>query len=65
MLNVHTSELTVRHYINLLKPSSYLDTTGFNIKKFYVMPTLRICVLYGSQNKQQLLPYKALRDCIL
>jgi hypothetical protein len=26
------------------------------------VPTLRICVLYGSQNKQQLLPYKTLRD---
>jgi hypothetical protein len=23
---------------------------------------LRLCVLYGSQNKQQLLPYKTLRD---
>jgi hypothetical protein len=23
-----------------------------NIKKFYVVPTLRLCVLYGSQNKQ-------------
>jgi hypothetical protein len=36
----------------------------FNIKKFYVVPTLRLCVLYGSQNKQQLLPYKTLRDWI-
>jgi hypothetical protein len=26
------------------------------------MPTLRLFVLYGSQNKQQLLPYKTLRD---
>jgi hypothetical protein len=33
-----------------------LRTTRFNIKKFYVVPTLRLCVLYGSQNKQQLLP---------
>jgi hypothetical protein len=39
-----------------------LHTTRFNIKKFYVVPTLRLCVLYGSQNKQQLLPYKTLRD---
>jgi hypothetical protein len=37
--------------------------TRFNIKNFYVVPTLRLCVLYGSQNKQQLLPYKTLRDC--
>jgi hypothetical protein len=27
-----------------------------------MVPTLRLCVLYGSQNKQQLLPYKTLRD---
>jgi hypothetical protein len=29
-----------------------LHTTRFNIKKFYMVPTLRFCVLYGSQNKQ-------------
>jgi hypothetical protein len=27
--------------------------------------TLHLCVLYGSQNKQQLLPYKTLRDWFL
>jgi hypothetical protein len=42
-----------------------LRTTKFNIKKFYVVPTLRLCVLYGSQNKQQLLHYKTLRDWFL
>jgi hypothetical protein len=42
-----------------------LLTTRFNIKKFYVVPTLLLCVLYGSQNKQQLLPYKTLRDWFL
>jgi hypothetical protein len=25
--------------------------------------TLRLCVLYGSQNKQRLLPYTTLKDC--
>jgi hypothetical protein len=42
-----------------------LHTTGFNVKKFYVVPTSRLCVLYESQNKQQLLPYKTLRDWFL
>jgi hypothetical protein len=42
-----------------------LHTTRFNIKIFYVVPTLRLCVLYGSQNKQELLPYKTLRDWFL
>jgi hypothetical protein len=50
----------VQILVNLLKPSS--NTNRFNTKKFYVVPTLRVCVLYGSQNKQQLLPYKTLRD---
>jgi hypothetical protein len=36
-----------------------------HIKKFYVVPTLRLCVLYGSQNKQQLLPYKTFIDWLL
>ena len=27
--------------------------------------TLHLCVLYGSQNKQQLLPYTALTDWFL
>jgi hypothetical protein len=39
--------------------------TRFNIKKFYVVPTLLLCVLYGFQNKQQLLPYKTSRDWFL
>jgi hypothetical protein len=39
-----------------------LHTTWFNNKKFYVVPTLCLCDLYGSQSKQQLLPYKTLRD---
>jgi hypothetical protein len=39
-----------------------LRTTKFNLKKSYVVPTLRLCVLYGFQNKQRLLPYTALTD---
>ena len=34
----------------------------FNIHKFYVLPTMHLCVLYGSQNKQRLFPYTALTD---
>jgi hypothetical protein len=50
---------------NLLSLAVTLHTKRFNIKKFYVVPTLRLCVLYGSQNKQQLFPYKTLRDWFL
>jgi hypothetical protein len=69
MLHTHISPtlvvLVVDIAINLLKPSGNLTYDQFNIKKFYVVPTLRLCVLYGSQNKQQLLPYKTLRDWFL
>ena len=34
-----------------------LRTTRYNIKKICVLIALDLCVLYGSQNKQQLLPY--------
>jgi hypothetical protein len=36
----------------------------FILKKFYVVPTLRLCVLYGSQKKQQLLPYKTFKRLV-
>jgi len=31
-------------------------TTRFNIPEVYFLPTLYLCVLYVSQNKQRLLP---------
>jgi hypothetical protein len=52
-------------YINLLKRSGNFTNRQVNIKKFYVVPTLRLCVLYGSQNKPTLLPYKILSDWFL
>jgi hypothetical protein len=37
----------------------------FDIKKFYTVLTLRLCFLYGSQNKQQRLPYITSTDWFL
>ena len=34
----------------------------FNIQQFCFLPTLYLCVLCGSQNKQRLFPYTALTD---
>ena len=34
----------------------------FNIQQFYVLPTVYLCVLYGSHNKQRLFPYIAFTD---
>ena len=31
----------------------------FNIQQLYVLPTLYLCVLYLSENKQQLVPLTA------
>jgi hypothetical protein len=71
-MNMHYSKICdIRYWIikkSLLTFQSLavtLHTTRFNIKKFCVVPTLRLCVLYRSQNKQQLLPYKTLRDWFL
>ena len=40
-------------------------TTRFNIQKFYIVITLNLCVLYGSRNKQQIVPYITLQDRFL
>ena len=38
--------------INLLKPTGYVMHEQFNIQQLYVLPTLYLCVLYLSENKQ-------------
>jgi len=54
--------LKVRHIfmhedmkLNLLKPTGYLHHQ-FDIQQLYALPTLYLCVLYLSQNKQRFLP---------
>ena len=42
--------------INLLKPTGYVMHQQFNIQQLYVLPTLYLCVLYLSENKQRLVP---------
>ena len=45
--------------INLLKPNGYVMHQQFNIQQLYVLPTLYLCVLYLSENKQWLVPLTA------
>ena len=45
--------------INLLKPTGYMMHHQFNIQQLYVLPTLYLCVLYLSENKQRLVPLTA------
>ena len=46
-------------FINLLKPTGYVMHQQFNIQQLYVLPTLYLCVLYLSENKQRLVPLTA------
>ena len=46
-------------FFNLLKPTVYVTYQQFNIQQLYVLPTLYLCVLYLSGNKQRLVPLTA------
>ena len=43
----------------LLKPTGHVMHQQFNIQQLYVLPTLYLCVLYLSENKQRLVPLTA------
>ena len=45
--------------VNLLEPKVTCCTNQFNIQQLYALPTLYLCVLYLSQNKQGLVPLTA------
>jgi len=38
-------------------------TTRFNIQQFYMVLIFSLCVFYGAQNKQQILPFASLIQC--
>ena len=42
---------------NLLKSTAYVMHQKFNIQQFYTLPTLYLCVLFWSENKEQLVPH--------
>ena len=44
---------------NLLKPTGHVMHQQFDIQQLYVLPTLYLCVLYLSENKQRLVPLTA------
>ena len=45
--------------VTLLKSTGHLMHQQFNIQQLYVLPTLYLCVLYLSENKQRLVPLTA------
>ena len=44
---------------NILKSTGHVMPQQFNIQQLYVLPTLYLCVLYLSENKQRLVPLTA------
>ena len=43
-----------QYNFNLLKPTRYVMHQQFDIQQLYALPTLYLCVLYLSENKQRL-----------
>ena len=57
---LNTIQMCLRlHNVNLSKPTGYVMHQQFNIQQLYVLPTLYLCVLYLSENKQRLVPLTA------
>ena len=46
----------------LPKPTGHVMHQQFNIQQLYALPTLYLCVLYLSENKQRLVPLTAKTD---
>jgi hypothetical protein len=46
-------------FINLLKPTGHVIHQQFNIQQLYALPTLYLCVMYLSENKERLVPLTA------
>ena len=46
-------------FSNLLNPTGHVMLQQFNIQQLYALPTLYLCVLYLSENKQRLVPLTA------
>ena len=49
----------IHQQFKLSKPAGYEMHQQFNIQELYVLPTLYLCVLYLSENKQRLVPLTA------
>jgi len=54
--------LYVPPVVTICTASGHYMYRQFNTQQFYVLPTVYLCVLCESQNKQRLFPYTALTD---
>ena len=48
-----------KNKVNFLKSTGHVMHQQFNIQQLYVLPTLYLCVVYLSENKQRLVPLTA------
>ena len=55
----HLNVLKWCRIFNLLQPTGHVMHQQFNIQQLYALPTLYLCVLYLSENKQRLVPLTA------
>jgi len=46
--------------VNLLQPTGHVMHQQFNIQQLYALPTLYLCLLYLSENKQRLVSHHKL-----
>jgi hypothetical protein len=53
------------HWFNHLNPTVYVMHQQFHSQQPYALPTLYLCVLYLSENKQRLVPLTAQNDWFL
>ena len=51
--------------VNHLAPNGYVMHRQFNIQQLNALPTLYLCVLYLSEDKQRLVPLTAQTDWFL
>ena len=59
LIGIPRKQVQLNSVFNLLKPTGYVMHQQFNIQQLYVLPTLYLCVLYLSENKQRLVPLTA------
>jgi len=59
VFSVYLSMAGKESLFNPLKPTGHYTHQQFNIQQLYVLPTLYLCVLYLSENKQRLVPLTA------
>jgi hypothetical protein len=57
LIQLHS--ILTKDILTFLKPTGHVTHQQFNVQQLYALPTLYLCVLYLSENKQRLVPLTA------